>query len=70
MKLTIIYPCIPTIMQYGYKVCHSVLKSSIIPEPMLPILETLWVFPYLCGTLVNNNMNKGGDDVNEVHTHH
>jgi len=39
--------CIPTTPQYGYAVCHGVLKSNTVPVPVLPILETLQVYLYL-----------------------
>ena len=48
--LTIIYPCIPTIPRYGYTVC-TVCQNPIPYEPVLPVLETPRVLPYLCGTL-------------------
>ena len=37
--------------QYRYAVCCGVPKSTTVPVPVLPILETLRVFPYLCRTL-------------------
>jgi len=38
---------IPATPQYGYMVCCGVPKYKTVPIPMLPILETLWVFLYL-----------------------
>ena len=45
---TIIYPYIPAIPWYGYTVCHGVPKSTTVPVPVVPVLETPQVFLYLC----------------------
>jgi hypothetical protein len=45
---TITYLYILATPQYGYVVCCSVPKSTTIPIPALPILETPWAFPYPC----------------------
>jgi hypothetical protein len=45
------YLCIPTIPWYGYVVCHGVPKSTTVPIPALPVLETPQVYPYPCSTL-------------------
>jgi hypothetical protein len=49
--LTIIYPCIPMILQVRVMVCHGVPKSTTIPVPAIPVLETPRVYPYLYETL-------------------
>ena len=37
---------------YRYAVYCGVPKFTTIPIPAVPVLETLWVFPYPCDTLV------------------
>ena len=45
---TVIYPYIPANPRYGYVVCCGVPKSTTVPVPALPVLETPRVFPYPC----------------------
>ena len=45
---TVIYLYIPANPRYGYAVCRGVPKSTTVPVPALPILETPRVFPYPC----------------------
>ena len=52
----VIYLYIPTILWYGYAVCHSVPKFTTLPIPALPVLGNLWVFPHLCQTLALPNI--------------
>jgi hypothetical protein len=49
--ITIIYLCIPVILQVRVAVCHGVPKSTTVPVPVIPVLEALWVYLYLCETL-------------------
>src|SRR5713101_5821472 len=49
--LTTIYPCIPVIPRVRVAVCRGVPKSTTVPVPAIPVLETLRVFPYPCLTL-------------------
>jgi hypothetical protein len=46
------HPCqainlsIPATPRYRYAVCSGVPKSTTVPIPLLPILETPWVYPH------------------------
>ena len=44
--LNIIYLCKPTILWYGYTVCHGVPKLTTIPMPIPK--GGLHLFPYTC----------------------
>jgi hypothetical protein len=50
-QLTIIYLCIPVILQVQVRYCHGMPKSTTVPVLAIPFLETLWVFPCPCPTL-------------------
>jgi hypothetical protein len=49
--LTVIYPCIPVILQVWVAVCCGMPKSTTIPIPVIPVLETPQVYPYPWQTL-------------------
>ena len=45
--MTIINLCVPVTLQHGYMVCCGVAKANTVPVPMVPILKTPQVYPYL-----------------------
>ena len=46
---------------YGYVVWLGYTKCSTIPLPAQPVVWELWVYPYLCGTLLIRLDNKAID---------